>query len=121
MKIRGFENWVEVNRQTADDGTQRVSFTAGNHRIVVTEASYMPGGLRIETYPLEQNRYTPSIYVDNGLRKNFQTVSIQTSSWGALELGEIEKVVAAYTEATKIAHEIETAFPDCFNRTQPDN
>jgi 2,4-dienoyl-CoA reductase-like NADH-dependent reductase (Old Yellow Enzyme family) len=117
MEIRGFENWKEVVRQTADDGTQLAIFFAGSYRITVSEASYMPGGLRIDANLLSYEEYAPEIYVDDRHMTDFQRVRIQTTSWGALEVSEIDKVIAAYAEAQKVAHEIEMTYPDCFKPT----
>ncbi len=114
--LKGFENWTEIERRVASDGSQRIVYKLGNYHITVTDANYMPGGISISARCIESSRYTPEIYVDTRHSKNddFQTVSIQTSSWGALEIAEIDEVVKAYTEAQTVAHEIERAFPECF-------
>lgn len=114
----GFENWVEVKRQTAQDGTQRVIYAVGNHNVIVTDADYLPGGLDIRVRAMTITRYTPEIMVDRtALEDKFQQVRIQTTSWGSLEVSEIDKVIAAYKEAQELAHEIERAFPQCFGET----
>ena len=43
-----------------------------------------------------------------------QRITVQTTSWGALPVSEIDKVIGAYTEAQMVAREIYLAFPECF-------
>lgn len=100
------EKWEEVKKMTAADGTQRAIYETGNYRVIVTDADYMPGGLEIMVRPIDPSRYTPEIYVDARFGSDFQSVRIQTTSWGALEISEIDKVVKAYTEAQELAHEM---------------
>lgn len=112
--LEGFENWKLVEIKTTSDGSQKAIYELNDHRVIVTEADYMPGGLDIRVRAMSQSRYTPEIYVDTQYNEDFQVVKIQTSSWGSLEASEIDKVVEAYTKAQAVAHEIERAFPQCF-------
>lgn len=113
--LKGFENWTEVERYVSEKtGKTRVLYQVRNYRIAVVDADYLPGGIAFSVTPIDQSRYTPEIYVDARFGNAFQAVHIQTTSWGALEISEIDKVVKAYTEAQELAREIERSFPECF-------
>lgn len=115
MKIpNGFENWTEVERYVSLTGKTRIRYQVGNYHIAVDEEDYMPGGVEFSVSPIGHSRYAPDIYVDTRYGENFQSIRIQTTSWGALEVSEIDEVVKAYTEAQTVAREIERAFPECF-------
>ena len=117
MTNKGFENWKMADHKTAPDGRQMMAYELDgldDYGVTVIDADYMPGGLRIEVRTLHKNRYTLDVYVDSEFDNDVQTIRIQTSGWGAMESSEIDKVVAAYTAAQKLAHEIERAFPQCF-------
>lgn len=111
MKI--IEKWNEVKRQQVG-AEMRVLYELGSYRIAVSDASYMPGGLDITVAPLYPDSYSPEIYVEASYGEAAQSIRIQTTSWGALPVSEIDKVIGAYTEAQMVAREIYLAFPECF-------
>ena len=111
MKI--IEKWNEVDRRQAGAGMQ-VLYELGGYRIAVSDASYMPGGLSITAYPINRDSYSPEIYVGASYGEAVQRITVQTTSWGALPVSEIDKVIGAYTEAQMVAREIYLAFPECF-------
>ena len=111
MKI--IEKWNEVDRRQAGAGMQ-VLYELGSYRIAVSDASYMPGGLSITVYPAHHGSYSPEIYVGASYGEAVQRITVQTTSWGALPVSEIDKVIGAYTEAQMVAREIYLAFPECF-------
>lgn len=111
MKI--IEKWNEVDRRQAGAGMQ-VLYELGGYRIAVSDASYMPGGLDITVTPAHPDSYSPEIYVGASYGEAVQSIRIQTTSWGALDVQEIDKVIGAYTEAQMVAREISLAFPECF-------
>lgn len=111
MKI--IEKWNEVDRRQAGAG-MRVLYELGGYRIAVSDASYMPGGLSIIAYPINRDSYSPEIYVGASYGEAVQRITVQTTSWGALPVSEIDKVIGAYTEAQMVAREIYLAFPECF-------
>lgn len=96
MKI--IEKWNEVDRRQAGAGMQ-VLYELGGYRIAVSDASYMPGGLSITAYPINRDSYSPEIYVGASYGEAVQRITVQTTSWGALPVSEIDKVIGAYTEA----------------------
>lgn len=111
MKI--IEKWNEVDRRQAGAGMQ-VLYELGGYRIAVSDAPYMPGGLSITAYPINRDSYSPEIYVGASYGEAVQQITVQTTSWGALPVSEIDKVIGAYTEAQMVAREIYLAFPECF-------
>jgi len=113
--MKEVKNWKEVERRKAEDGRVRIAYEFAGYYIFVADACYMPGGLKIEAEAIDQNSYRPSIYIDNSFGQQTQKIKIQTTSWGALEIDEIDKVLAGYTEAQTVAHEIKNAFPECFS------
>lgn len=116
MKIKGYKDWTEVARNTCDDGTQTIVYKTKTHHIYVFEAPYMPGGLRIYASPICKCMYAPEIYIGDSLGEKFQHIRIGTTSFGSLEVAEIDKLIAAYAEAQLAAREIEEAFPQCFGK-----
>ena len=74
----------------------------------------MPGGLSITAYPINRDSYSPEIYVGASYGEAVQRITVQTTSWGALPVSEIDKVIGAYTESQMVAREIYLAFPECF-------
>lgn len=111
MKI--IEKWSEIKRQQAGS-EMRVLYELGSYHIAVADASYMPGGLDITVTPAHPDSYSPEIYVGASYGEAVQSIRIQTTSWGALDVQEIDKVIGAYTEAQMVAREISLAFPECF-------
>lgn len=112
--MKNIQNWKEIKRREAADGSVQVIYEFGSYCIIVSDASYMPGGVSISAEAVDRDSYFPSIYIGSSFGQEVQEIKIQTTSWGALEISEIDKVVAAYTEAQMVAHEIEKAFPECF-------
>ena len=113
--MKNIKDWKEIARNEAEDGSVRVIYKLGGYHIIVSDASYMPGGYSISVEVIDRDSYLPCIYVSNRFGQAVQTISIQTTSWGALEISEIDKVVEAYTAAKAVAQEIEKALPECFN------
>lgn len=112
--MKNIQNWKEIKRNEAEDGSVRVIYEFGGYYVIVSEASYMPGGYSISAEAVDRDSYYPSIYVDAPFGQKVQEIKIQTTSWGALEISEIDKVLECYTAAQTVAHEIKNAFPECF-------
>lgn len=113
--MKNIKNWKVIKRNRATDGRVQVIYEFKCYRIIVSDANYMPGGYQISAEAIDRDSYLPSIYVSAQFGQTVQTISVQTTSWGALEISEIDKVVEAYTMAQAVAHEIEKAFPECFD------
>lgn len=112
--LKGFENWIEIEKCESETGEMRISYLVGGYYVTVDEAGYLPGGLSFIIRPADLNHYSPDIYVNARFNEKVQSISIQTTSWGALSVSEIDTVIDAYKEAQKVAREIERAFPQCF-------
>ena len=113
--MKKVEGWNEIERLTASNGDVRVVYEFMGYRIVVSEADYMPGGYDISAYPVDMDSYFPSIYIGSHYGLKTQEVKIQTTSYGALEISKIDKLMACLEAAQAVAHEIERAFPECFS------
>lgn len=113
--MKNIKNWKEIKRNEAADGSVQVIYELNGYHIIVSDASYLPGGYSISAEAIDRDSYLPCIYVSSAFGQPVQTISVQTTSWGALEISEIDKVVEAYKAAQTVAHEIEKAFPECFN------
>lgn len=112
--MKKIQNWKEIKRQEAADGNVRVIYELCGYGIIVSDASYMPGGVSISAEALDRDSYFPEIYINSSFGMSVQEIKIQTTSWGALEISEIDKVMEGYKAAQMVAHEIENAFPECF-------
>lgn len=112
--MKKIEGWNEIERLTAPSGDIRVMYEFMGYRIIVSDADYMPGGYDISAYPADMGSYFPSIYIGSHYGLKTQEVKIQTTSYGALEISEIDKLMSCLMAAQAVAHEIEKAFPECF-------
>ena len=113
--MKKVEGWNEIEKLTASNGDVRVVYEFMGYRIVVSDADYMPGEYDISAYPVDMDSYFPSIYIGSHYGLKTQEVKIQTTSYGALEISEIDKLMACLEAAQAVAHEIERAFPECFS------
>lgn len=116
--MKKIETWKEIERRGArfplQDGGVQVIYEFENYYIYVSDASYMPGGVSIYAEAIDRDSYFPSIYIESSFGQKVQEIKIQTTSWGALEISEIDKVIDCYKSAQLVAHEIKEAFPECF-------
>lgn len=116
--MKKIQNWKEIEKREAADGSVQIYYEFKNYYIIVSDASYMPGGVSISANAIELDSYFPPIYVGSSFGQSVQEIKIQTTSWGALAISEIDKVLECYAAAQMVAHEIEKAFPECFEREE---
>ena len=112
MKI--IHDWKIIKQQAASGKVRAgVIYELGGYEVVTVEADFLPGGVSISARPIDGSGYLPEIYTNSHF-KGFQELTIQTTSWGALSISEIDKVLEAYMKAQLVAKTIEGAFPECF-------
>lgn len=112
--MKNIKNWNEIARREAANGDVQVVYEFGNYRIIVSDASYLPGGFSISADPINHDSYFPSIYVNSSFGADVQEIKIQTTSYGALDVSEIDVFMECCKAAQVVAHEIKVAFPECF-------
>lgn len=113
--MKNIQNWKEIERNEAADGDIQVIYEFDGYRIIVSDASYLPGGVSILVEAMDRDSRYPEIYINSSFGMSVQNIKIQTSSWGALEISEINKIVEGYKAAQMVAYEIQKAFPECFS------
>lgn len=112
--MKNITNWNELERRKATNGDIRVMYELRNYYIIVSDANYLPGGYSISARPVTRDSYSPSIYIDATFETDVQEIKIQTTSYGSLDISEIDNFVECYKNAQAVAQEIKSAFPECF-------
>lgn len=118
FKMKNIQHWKELKRSMAPDGRICVLYEFQGYKIRVAECDCFPGGYSFSAEPIDTSRrsYFPSLSIGEHHGAGYQSIEIQTTSWGALELTEIDKMLYAYKKAQIVAHEIEAEFPECFTK-----
>lgn len=87
-----------------DDATyEKTEFTLGEHYRVFRLKIMHDNGYTFKDYTVRKNgdNYLPDIYFEDDIFSDEQDAQfkIQTSAYGALDAGEIQKVIEGYQEA----------------------
>lgn len=98
---------VLVNSKVIKDRKYE-AFNIGKYEVVVS--TYTNGNKWVTVHIKDGGRYVPEIYCYDDFEGNIKSFNIQTTSYGALGVEDIQKVMEGYNEAIKVVEVLTKEF-----------